>query len=343
MTPRERVLRTLQFAYPDRAPRDLWHLPGVALFRKAELEAMLARYPIDFAQPDFRYGDARRASGVPDRRGTYTDEWGCVWSVAEDGVVGEVKVHPLADWAALRAYAPPWEVLQRADFTRTNASCASTDRFVRAGTSVRLFERMQFLRGVENLFLDLAYLPTEFYTLRDMVHDFYLHEIELWTKTDVDAIFFMDDWGSQSNLLIAPELWRSVFKPCYAHYCDRIRAAGKFVFFHSDGFTEPILEDLVEIGVHAANLQLFCMNIEELGRRFKGRITFWGEICRQRILPFGSVNDVKQAVRRVRRALDDGRGGVIAQCEWGNADPAENIAAVFEAWLEPRKELDTAE
>jgi hypothetical protein len=317
-------------------------LPGVALFRKAELDAMLARYPIDFAQPEVRYGEARRARGVPDRRGSYTDEWGCIWTVAEDGVVGEVKVHPLADWAALRHYLPPWEVLQHADFTRANASCAATDRFVRAGSCVRLFERMQFLRGVENLFLDLAYLPAELYILRDMVHDFYLREIDLWSKTDVDAVFFMDDWGSQSNLLIAPELWRTLFKPCYADYCKRIKAAGKFVFFHSDGFIEPILEDLVEIGVDAVNLQLFCMSIEELGRQFKGRITFWGEICRQHILPFGSVNDVKQAVRRVRRALDDGSGGVIAQCEWGNADPAENIAAVFEAWLEPQHALETA-
>lgn len=335
MTPKERVIRALEFRQPDRAPRDLWHLPGVAQNRAAELDAMLARYPIDFAQPVFRYGAPARACGTPDRVGTYTDEWGCVWSVAEDGVVGEVKLHPLEDWSALATFAPPWEVLEGADASETNASCAATDRFVRSNTSIRLFERMQFLRGVEALFLDLAYLPGELFTLRDMVHEYYLREIDLWTKTDVDAIFFMDDWGSQSNLLIAPEQWREIFKPCYAEYCRRIRAAGKYVFFHSDGFITPILNDLIDIGVHAINAQLFCMDIESLAQQCKGRITFWGEICRQQILPFGSPADVRDAVMRVRRALDDGKGGVIAQCEWGNEDPAGNIAAVFDAWLEP--------
>ncbi|MCC6797107.1 MAG: methyltransferase [Candidatus Hydrogenedentes bacterium] len=335
MTPRERVIRALEFRQPDRAPRDLWYLPGIAQTRAAELNAMLERYPIDFAQPVFRYGASARAVGTPDRVGTYSDEWGCVWTVAEDGVVGEVKVHPLEDWNALASFVPPWEVLKAADASETNASCAATDRFVRSSTSIRLFERMQFLRGVEALFLDLAYLPGELFTLRDMVHEYYLREIDLWTKTDVDAIFFMDDWGSQSNLLIAPEQWREIFRPCYAEYCRRIREAGKYVFFHSDGYIAPILGDLIEIGVHAINAQLFCMDIESLAQLHKGRITFWGEICRQQILPFGSPAEVRAAVMRVRRALDDGQGGVIAQCEWGNEDPAQNIAAVYDAWLEP--------
>lgn len=333
MTPRERVIRALRFQTPDRAPRDLWCLPGIQQFRGRELEELLGRYPLDFAVPLVRYGPSLRARGTPDRVGSYTDEWGCVWTVAEDGVVGEVKIHPLADWSALATFAAPWEVLDNADFSETNASCAGTDKFVRSNTSIRPFERMQFLRGVENLFLDLACLPAELYTLRDLVHEYYLREVDLWTKTDVDAIFFMDDWGSQANLLIAPELWRSIFKPCYAEYCERIKRAGKFVFFHSDGFIDPILGDLVEIGVDAINSQLFCMNIESIAQRFKGKVTFWGEICRQQVLPFGTPDDVRAAVRRVRAALDDGRGGVIAHCEWGNADPAENIAAVFEAWL----------
>ena len=76
------------------------------------------------------------------------------------------------------------------------------------------------------------------------------------------------------------------------------------------------------------------MNIERIAQRFKGRITFWGEVDRQWLLPFGTPDEVKQGVAKVRAALDDGSGGVIAQCEWGLSDPFENIAAVFEAWLE---------
>ncbi|NPV81290.1 MAG: methyltransferase [Firmicutes bacterium] len=337
MNPRDRVIKTLRFESVDRAPRDLWYLPGVEMFRKNELDEVLQEFPPDFASPRYRYGKSRRARGIPNVIGEYVDAWGSVWTVAEPGVIGEVKAPPLADWSALDSYTPPWELLEEADLSEVNRSCAETDRFVKVGTETRPFERMQFLRGTENLFLDLAYGTKEVYRLRDMLHEFFIREMEMWAKTDVDAVAFMDDWGAQKALLISPELWRSFFKPLYKDYCDILHSAGKFVFFHSDGNIEVIYPDLIEIGISALNSQLFCMNIEELGRKYGGKITFWGEIDRQKILPFGSTDEVRQAVRRVRRALDTGHGGVIAQCEWGVKDPKENIRAVFDEWLK-RKE-----
>ena len=309
-------------------------LPGVPRLRKSEIDDLLQRFPVDFAEPCAQYGPSTRASGTPDQVGSYTDEWGCVWSVAEDGVVGEVTGAPLADWSALEDFTAPHEMLDHADFSQTNASCQATDKFVKKSSPIRLFERMQFLRGTENLLLDLAMLPDEVYVLRDLVHAFFLREMELWAKTDINGIALMDDWGAQSNLLISPEVWRHFFKPCYRDYCDIAHDHGKFVFFHSDGFIEPIYPDLIEVGVHAINSQLFCMDIERLAMRHKGEITFWGEIDRQYTLPFGTSDDVRNAVRRVRAAMDDGSGGVIAQCEWGLRDPKENIEAVFETWME---------
>jgi len=341
MTSRERVRRALRFELPDRAPRELWALPGIAMFRRDEMDALLARYPSDFASPavthgtgpDVRYGTGYRSRGTPAVVGTYVDEWGCPFTVAEPGVIGEVKAPPLADWSALDHLRPPDEMLELADFSQVDAGCAATDKYVLAGTTVRPFERMQFLRGSEALFMDLAWGPAELLRLRDLVHEFFLREIECWARTDVDAISFMDDWGSQRGLLISPKMWREFFRPLYVEYVDLIHGAGKQVFFHSDGHIFDIIPDLIEIGVDALNSQLFCMDTEEIGRRFRGRITFWGEIDRQQVLPFGTPADVTAAVQRVRAALDDGRGGVIAQCEWGNDVPAENVAAVFEAWL----------
>jgi len=335
MTGRERVIRTLRFEHPDRAPRQVWPLPGVEMFRSDELQALLEQFPEDFETPDVTYGPADRARGDPNRVGTYVDEWGCVWEVLQDGVIGEVKQPPLDDWQTLKTFRPPWEILDRADFSQVDESCARTDKFVLAGTTVRPFERMQFLRGTEKLFIDLAYGTAEVLKLRDMVHEFFMRELELWIGTDVDGISFMDDWGAQHALLISPDMWRELFKPLYKDYCDLIHSAGKAVFMHSDGHIEAIYPDLIEIGVDALNSQLFCMDIEELGRRYRGKITFWGEIDRQYLLPFGTVEDVREGVRRVRRALDDGSGGVIAQCEWGLDVPMENVTAVFETWLEP--------
>ncbi|HIJ66605.1 MAG TPA: methyltransferase [Candidatus Hydrogenedentes bacterium] len=336
MTSRERVIRTLNFDNPDRAPHDLWALPRVTAHRRAEVDELLARFPGDFASPEFRYGASSRARGAEGEVGRYTDAWGSEWTVGEPGVVGEVKNPPLADWRALESWTPPWELLDHADFSKVDASCAETDKFVKPGTEVRPFERMQFLRGTENLFMDLALQPPEFLRLRDMIHEFNVREMELWAQTAVDGVSFMDDWGTQQALLVSPDLWRALFKPMYREYCSILREAGKYVFFHSDGHIAAIYADLIEIGIHAVNSQLFCMDIEELARQYKGKVTFWGEIDRQRLLPFGTVDEVREGVRRVRRALDNGAGGVIAQCEWGIRDPKENIAAVFETWLEAR-------
>ncbi len=332
MTSRERVIRTVRFENPDRVPRDLWYLPGVKMFRKNELEEVLKKYPTDFIGPRYRYGASKRARGTPGVVGEYIDAWGCVWKVAEPGVAGEVKDHPLKDWSSLKNYQLPWELLEKADLSEVNRSCAYTNKFVKVGTETRPFERMQFLRGTENLFIDLAYGTKEVYVLRDMLHDFYTKEMEMWAKTDVDGVSFMDDWGAQHSLLISPKFWREFFKPLYKDYCNILHSHNKFVFFHSDGHIEAIYPDLIEIGINAINSQLFCMNIEELGRKYKGKVTFWGEIDRQYILPFGNIEEVRSAVRRVRKAFDTGRGGVIAQCEWGVKDPKENIETVFCEW-----------
>ncbi len=335
MTPRERVTKALTFDHPDRAPRHLWCLPGVEMFRADELARMREEWPEDFASAGAPYGRAASAAGTPYRRGTYRDEWGCLWEVKEDGVVGEVKGPPLADWSALDGFRPPRETLA-GDWAAADASRSTTDRFILAGTSVRPFERMQFLRGTESLLADMAWGDARLLRLRSLVHEFFLEELRLWAPRDVDGISFMDDWGAQTSLLVSPAMWREYFKPLYAEYADLIHAAGKFVFFHSDGCIESIIPDLVEIGVDALNSQLFCMDIEALAGRHKGRLAFWGEIDRQKVLPFGTVQDVRRAVRRVRDALDDGSGGVVAQCEWGVRDPYQNVAAVFDEWARPR-------
>ena len=342
MTSRERVYRTLEFRTPDRAPRDLWALPWVSQSAPADLEAVCARFPMDFTGGDV-LGPSPRAQGVRARTGSFVDDWGSVWQVGQDGVEGEVKRPALADWSALASFQPPWEMVRNHRVEAMRQACAANlagpEKFMQVGCHVRPFERLQFLRGSENLYLDLGYETAEFFRLRDMVHDFNMQALALAVKTEADAVGFMDDWGRQNALLISPEQWRRVFKPLYRDYCGMIRAAGKKVFFHSDGCIFDIYEDLIEIGVDAVNSQLFCMDIEAIGRRFAGRITFWGEISRQDTLPFGAPADVRRAVARVRRALDGGRGGVIAQCEWGAHNPRANIEAVYEAWDAPRAQL----
>jgi len=333
MTGRERVVRALEFNSPDRLPRNLWTLPGIEMFRKSDLDEVLETYPEDIFINKGSYGRGKSEKGPRYRRNEIgTDEWGCEWHAAEDGVVGEVKNPPLKDLSEVKHLRAPYEILEKANWSEVSECRQKTDKFILGWSRVRPFERMQFLLGTEKLFIELAYASKYLDLLRDILHEFFLKELALWGETEVDGILFMDDWGSQQNLLISPKMWRKFFKPLYKEYCEVIHSKNKYVFFHSDGNIEQIYPDLIEIGVDALNSQLFCMNIEELGKRYKGEITFFGEIDRQYILPFGTRDDIVNAVKRVKNALWMPEGGIIAQCEFGLKDPTENIKTVFETW-----------
>ncbi len=332
LTRRERVIKTLTFSNPDRAPRDLWALPYISLFRQDELDSLLQRYPMDIGASQLSPGWSDTITQTASRIGAYTDDWGSVWMIGEPGVIGEVKQPAIANWSELDHFSPPWHLVRDRDLTYTNQCCDQSDQFMLSDVTARPFERLQFLRGSENLYIDIAYGTANFRKLLALIHAYYLEDIRSWCSSNVDGIFFMDDWGMNNQLLINPQTWREIFKPLYQEYVNLIHGAGKFAFFHTDGNTEQIFGDLVEIGIDAINAQLFTMNIESLSHQYKGKITFWGEIDRQKVLPFGAPADVKQAVQRVRSAFDDGTGGVIAQCEWGKDNPKENIEAVFAAW-----------
>ena len=335
MTSRERVRRCLELDRPDRVPRDVWLLPATTMrYGKQAVQDFLARWPRDLTQVNAGKPKSRRASGDAYAAGRSTDEWGCVFENIQPGVHGEIKHPILDDWSKLDdVVQPPWELLE-IDVEAANAFCRQSDQFVLSAGWARLFERMQFLRGTENLYLDMALNPSEVLALRDKVHAFNVRLLETWAPVESDAMCIMDDWGAQRALLIHPDQWRAIFKPCYADYCRIARDAGKKVFMHSDGYIIDIYEDLIEIGVDAINSQLFCMDLAEIGRRFRGRITFWGEIDRQHILPRGTPADARAAVAAVVEHLWQPEGGCIAQCELGSGAQLENGDAVYQAWLD---------
>lgn len=327
LTSRERVIRTLRFEGVDRPARDVWTLPAAFLGRAEALQALLDEYPSDFGPSGYRNPEDESPLYRP---GEWTDAWGSTWVNIQEGMIGEVKRPALADWKDFDHWQPPFHLLGKG-FEDVNRTCAASEQFVLLGLP-RPFERLQFVRGSENVYMDLAWGVPEARRTLAMIHDYYLQHAEHVVRTDVDALFFMDDWGSKSSLLISPAMWVEYFKPLYRDYVDLAHAHGKFAFMHSDGYIMAIYEHLIEIGVDAINSQLFTMPIEEIGARFGGRITFWGELDRQRVLPFGTPEDVRSAVARVRRALWDGRGGVIGQAEFNKDMPLENIRAFFQAW-----------
>ena len=337
MTSRELVKRTLEFKNTNgQVPQDLWTLPWANNNYGSELESILSDYPPDIVQvPDSHkiYAQKPISSGNMYEEGEEAnDEWGVVFKNIQRGLIGEVK-SPIVtgeDWDDLSRVHIPEELLT-IDTAKINEFCAKTDKFVISSDLVRPFERMQFLRGTEMFFCDLALENPGMLKFLNRVHDFYCALVELWCKnTDIDGFWAMDDWGTQRTLLINPQTWEKHFKPKYRDYVNIAHKYGKKYFFHSDGFTLDIIPHLIELGFDAVNLQIFCIGIENISQ-FKGKITFWGEIDRQHLLPKGTAQEIDAAVRKVRSAVW-AQGGAIAQCEFGaGANPA-NVRQVFKSW-----------
>ena len=329
MTSRELVRKTLEFQKPDRIPRQMWLLPWAFNNYPEQVAEIQRRFPDDIVTCPV-VGEPFKTQGEAYKAGIFIDEWGCVFRNLQDGVMGEVKEFPIKNSLDADTIKEPLEALTF-DIDEVNAYCRTTDKFVMSNCCPRPFERLQFLRGTENVMLDLGMEDECFFKLLDRVHQFYLKEVRKWSQTQVDGVMFMDDWGTQRSLLISPAMWRTYFKPLYKDYIDIIHAAGKKAFMHSDGHIEAILPDLVELGLDAINSQIFCMDMSALSEKFKGKITFWGELDRQHLLVRGTHEDIIQAVRQVYDCFYS-EGGVIAQMEFGPGAKPENIITALEEW-----------
>lgn len=339
-TPRQLVYQTLDFAAPPRVPRHLWTLPWANMYHPDALVRLHNDFPDDITAPQGILKTPPRTRGSQYEIGTYVDEWGCVFSSYQRGVIGEVK-QPLItgeNWEDAGKLRLPVELLS-VDRDAVNAFCRRSDRFVMGGMNVNPFERMQWLRGSEQLYLDMALRSPGMLGVLARVHAFNCELLTTLAETEVDALSVFDDWGAQRSLLVSPAMWVEMYKPIYKDYVAIAHSHGKRLFMHSDGYTLDIIPHLIEIGVDAANLQLFCIGLDKL-QPFAGKITFWGEIDRQYLLARATVAEVQAAVAAVKDALW-ANGGCIAQCEFGAGARPENVYAVFETWTRLFKDTRT--
>ncbi len=330
MTSRELVQRTLAFDSPLRIPRQAWILPWAEDRYPDVIARLHQEFPDDILNAPEIYWRQPKRQGEKYSPGIFVDEWGCIFSNTQKGAMGIVHKPRIARWEDLDGFRVPEETLS-VDREAVNEFCRKQEQFVLSAVMQRPFERFQFIRTMEQAMVDLHEQTPELFELLKLIHAHYCKEVGVWSQTDVDAIGIMDDWGSQKTLLTSPEIFRKFFKPMYKDYVEIAKSYGKFVFMHSDGYITEIIPDLIEIGIDALNSQLFCMDIQDLGVNHRGKITFWGEIDRQDLLPRGSREEIEQAVRVVFEELYE-NGGVIAQCEFGLEAKPENVLAVFDSW-----------
>jgi hypothetical protein len=315
MTPREIVRQTVSFQNPPRLP---WDLPPA--------------YGSDIAQTGM--------SPSPDDRpmhGTARDEWGVLWENIGVCNLGEAKEHPLASWDDMASLDVPdihdpkrWSLLETA---REQAG----EKYL-IGYGVSLYERVHFLRGLENTWIDIHENPEELGRLIDILVEMNLVAIERFAAAGVDAIMWPDDWGLQDRLMIAPDAWRAIWKPRYTRVYEAAHAAGMQTFLHSCGNIVSILDDLIEAGLDVIQMdQQENMGVEDLGQRFGGRITFFCPVDIQNTMARGKADEIRDYAARLVRHLARPEGGFIAK--WypdpvGAGHTNEAIAAMSEAFVE---------
>jgi uroporphyrinogen decarboxylase len=197
------------------------------------------------------------------------------------------------------------------------------------------------LRGMEQSLLDPLAEPELTHLILQRVCDYtYEYHRRSFEACDglIDISQVTDDLGGQNGPLFSLGLYREFYKPHHQRFINLCREFDIRVFHHDDGGMRPFLPDLVEMGIEILNpVQHACpgMDMVELKRNFGRRICFHGGVENQKILPFGTPDEVRAEVRRCIDALaDDHTGYILAPCHnLQSLTPIENIIAMYdEAW-----------
>jgi uroporphyrinogen decarboxylase len=200
-----------------------------------------------------------------------------------------------------------------------------------------LFERFWFLRGFNNALTDPYIYPREFLRLIEKITEFNVASINMRLDLGLDGIFFSDDWGSQTNLLMKPDDWRKWYKPQYRRMFDAVHAGGGHVWMHLCGNVMDIIPDLMDIGLDVLNpVQPLAMPVDVLSKRFGGQLCFYGGLDVQGVLPRGTSREVEDEVRHLISALGCWGGGHVGGTSHTILPdtPTENVVAAFGAFRE---------
>ena len=329
MNNRERVLATLNHKQPDKTPYN------IGFTKKAHAKM------VEFCKdPDFasklgncltNLGSESKDSWKEKSPNIWEDQFGVQWdrSVDKDiGVVCNCLVTPknitkykLPDPEDPSRYEKYNEILK-----------TDKDEFFVASIGFSLYERAWTLAGMENLLMAMITNKDFVHLLLDKILDFNLKIIENACSFNIDAMRFGDDWGQQTGLIMGPQLWDEFIKPRIKKMYALVKSKGKFVFIHSCGKVDQLFPDLIECGVDVFNpFQPEVMDVFDMKKKYGSRLSFYGGISTQKTLPYGTVTQIRDEVKRLLDVVGKD-GGYIASPAHSippDAKP-ENIAAMIE-------------
>ncbi|MEM1509936.1 MAG: uroporphyrinogen decarboxylase family protein [Thermofilaceae archaeon] len=183
--------------------------------------------------------------------------------------------------------------------------------------------------------------PVTFEKILNHLHRIRMVEAKVLCDAGVDVIYDGDDVGMQKGMMISPEKWRLFLKPKYVELVDLCHKRGAYFMFHSDGWIEPIIPDLIEIHVDILDpVQPECMDPYKLKKTYGDLLTLHGTMSVQTTLLFSNSNEIEKLVLE-RLNLLGPTGFVLSPThDIQPGTPLENILAVYKAARKASKSLE---
>lgn len=353
MTSRERVLTALAHRPTDRVPRLLYeeaigYTPPIERLLR---ERCAPQHPRDYfgmditsvtfqptTLPRARLAEWLGAEAEAALAAGEVDEWGVRWRGGDFHHFAHVEppLRGMEDFARLKEF--PWPDLDqpyRYAGLRERVAEIHRQGFGVAAFAGSVFEQSWYVRGMEDLMMDLIAAPEVAHHFFERTAALQRHAAAEFARAGVDIVITGDDIAGQKGLLMSLETWREFLKPRLAATVRAVKAANPdaFVFYHSDGNVEAAIPDLIETGIDILNpVQPECMDPAAIKQRHGDRLSFWGTVSVQRTMPFGTPDEVRAEVRARIRDVGCGGGLILAPAHvLGPETPWENVAAFFEA------------
>jgi len=268
---------------------------------------------------------------------THMDAWGIEW--VKVGPFNQILKSPLhdADEEAIAAYNYPCDQIDQLLENMRPLVQSAGEYFIGCDVSPCALEMVGRLRGLEQALMDIAARPDMAARMLDDAAKFSVRLAEAACESwPLDWLWTGDDAGNQTGMMISPESWRSLVRPCLAQVFDVAKSRALYVAFHSCGAIRPIIPDLIEMGLDVLNpIQSNCPGMDplELKKEYGKDLAFMGGVDTQDMLPNGTVGQVRRATERLIEGMTaDGGGYILAASHTIPPEtPIENILALYEA------------
>lgn len=267
------------------------------------------------------------------------DEWGVGHEKSPNSMHMTRMRHPLEDMETIEEIMSyPYPDYAQADGSHQKAqveSIKARDLIALGDMQMTIWECAWYMRSMEQLFCDMMDENEIAEFLFDKVTEQSIIRAMSYVKAGVDVLFLGDDIGMQHTIMMSEKLYCRWIKPRLKKLIDTVKAENPdvVIFYHSCGFVEPFIPHLIEAGVEVLNpIQSECMDFEEIHRKYGDKISFHGTIGTQTVMPFGTPQEVKEAVWRNLDIAGEKGGLMVTPTHMLEPEvPLENILAYVDA------------